>query len=302
MTTDPSDPYLTAGRLRALTGLSPKALRLYADRGLLAPAAVDPVTGYRAYAREQLRDGVVLDLLRRAHVPLAELGAVAGRPALDLEGWRSRLAVRRAAEDLHLALAERVAGGDPSVLVPTARTVAPTAWVGVAVDLPMPDEADEALDVFTGLAVDLPTAERTLLDALAEAGVETEDECWSAAHGTEARPRLLVAHRLPAPLGADVVRRLSAAVDGRAGAAVTAGTLPARDEVTFSRPRQETRPGTTDDDPVGELAEEYLRLLAFARYTAGRAVRALHPLPRRHVAAGSLLAATPSDVFDAVPS
>ena len=39
------DDRLTAGEFQRLTGLSAKALRLYAEREVLAPAAVDPVMG-----------------------------------------------------------------------------------------------------------------------------------------------------------------------------------------------------------------------------------------------------------------
>ncbi|MEV0732953.1 MerR family DNA-binding transcriptional regulator [Polymorphospora sp. NPDC050346] len=38
---------LTAGEFQAITGLSAKALRLYAERGILVPASVAPHSGYR---------------------------------------------------------------------------------------------------------------------------------------------------------------------------------------------------------------------------------------------------------------
>ena len=46
--------YLLAGEFGAAAWLSPKALRLYADQGLLLPARVDPATGYRYDAPDQL--------------------------------------------------------------------------------------------------------------------------------------------------------------------------------------------------------------------------------------------------------
>ncbi|GAB2904611.1 hypothetical protein GCM10022245_45230 [Streptomyces mayteni] len=45
---------LTIGAFAMASRLSPKALRLYDELGLLPPARVDPVTGYRRYAPEQL--------------------------------------------------------------------------------------------------------------------------------------------------------------------------------------------------------------------------------------------------------
>jgi MerR family regulatory protein len=44
------DKYLRAGEFGAAARLSSKALRLYAEEGLLVPASVDPATGYRLYS------------------------------------------------------------------------------------------------------------------------------------------------------------------------------------------------------------------------------------------------------------
>jgi PPM family protein phosphatase len=38
---------MTSGEFARASRLSPKALRLYDELGLLSPAEVDPVTGYR---------------------------------------------------------------------------------------------------------------------------------------------------------------------------------------------------------------------------------------------------------------
>ena len=40
---------MNIGEFAALTGLGVKALRHYDERGVLTPAAVDPVSGYRKY-------------------------------------------------------------------------------------------------------------------------------------------------------------------------------------------------------------------------------------------------------------
>jgi hypothetical protein len=47
---------LTIGEFARASGLTPKALRLYDDLGLVVPTEVDPNTGYRRYAPEQLGD------------------------------------------------------------------------------------------------------------------------------------------------------------------------------------------------------------------------------------------------------
>lgn len=50
--------------------LSPKALRLYDRAGLLQPSSVDPYSGYRTYAADQLADARLISRLRRLQMPL----------------------------------------------------------------------------------------------------------------------------------------------------------------------------------------------------------------------------------------
>lgn len=58
------------------SGLTPSALRFYADSGLLTPATVDPVTGYRYYGVDQVAQATVLRRLRELAMPLAAVEAV----------------------------------------------------------------------------------------------------------------------------------------------------------------------------------------------------------------------------------
>ena len=67
---------LTIGEFARLSRLSPKALRLYQELGLLEPAAVDPDTGYRSYELAQLERAHLIALLRRIALPLAEIKAI----------------------------------------------------------------------------------------------------------------------------------------------------------------------------------------------------------------------------------
>jgi DNA-binding transcriptional MerR regulator len=64
---------LTIGEFAEATRISPKALRLYAERGLLAPTRVDGDSGYRYYRSEQLHIARVIALLRAAGLPLREI-------------------------------------------------------------------------------------------------------------------------------------------------------------------------------------------------------------------------------------
>ncbi|KAA0929112.1 DNA polymerase III subunit beta family protein [Streptomyces apricus] len=61
-------------------GLSVSALRFYDRAGVLVPAWVDPVSGYRWYGPEQVAEAGVLARLRRAGMPLADIRLV-------LAGW-----------------------------------------------------------------------------------------------------------------------------------------------------------------------------------------------------------------------
>ena len=64
---------LTIGAFARVARLSPKALRLYGELGLLPPARVDPVNGYRLYAPEQLERARLVAWLRRIGMPLARI-------------------------------------------------------------------------------------------------------------------------------------------------------------------------------------------------------------------------------------
>lgn len=67
---------LTIGAYARASRLSPKALRLYDDLGLLTPARVDPVTGYRWYDPAQLERARLVAWLRRLGMPLARISEV----------------------------------------------------------------------------------------------------------------------------------------------------------------------------------------------------------------------------------
>jgi len=64
---------LTIGAFARACRLSPKALRLYDELDLLRPARVDPDTGYRYYAAEQLEQARLVAWLRRLGMPLARV-------------------------------------------------------------------------------------------------------------------------------------------------------------------------------------------------------------------------------------
>ena len=67
---------LSIGAFAQATRLSPKALRLYDELGLLPPAFVDPDSGYRFYDPAQLERARLVAWLRRLGMPLARIRIV----------------------------------------------------------------------------------------------------------------------------------------------------------------------------------------------------------------------------------
>lgn len=85
---------MVTGEFAARSRLSHKALRLYAEKGLLEPAHEDPDTRVRHYVPGQLRQARLITLLRAVGMPLGLVGTVLladGERAAELVGdyWRT---------------------------------------------------------------------------------------------------------------------------------------------------------------------------------------------------------------------
>ncbi|WP_299951785.1 MerR family transcriptional regulator [uncultured Modestobacter sp.] len=133
-----SHPLLQIGAFARLTGVTPSMLRFYADCGLVTPAHVDPVSGYRRYSADQvdrvrlvrrLRElGLPLPVVSRTlEAPLAEAEAVVRHRLEQLE--RELAAARVSARAVSRLLGERsgwvsVTGG---ALAAALERVAPAA-------------------------------------------------------------------------------------------------------------------------------------------------------------------------------
>jgi DNA polymerase-3 subunit beta len=61
------------GEVARASGLTVSALRFYDGAGVLVPAEVDPATGYRRYADDQVRAARLIAGLRRVGLPVAEI-------------------------------------------------------------------------------------------------------------------------------------------------------------------------------------------------------------------------------------
>jgi len=76
---------MTIGDFARAAGLTPKALRLYDELGLLRPVEVDEHSGYRRYAHAQLERARLVATLRLVGMPLARIEQV-------LDGSRAEMA------------------------------------------------------------------------------------------------------------------------------------------------------------------------------------------------------------------
>ena len=111
---------LTIGAFAKASRLSPKALRLYDELGLLTPARVDPVTGYRLYALEQLDQARLVAWLRRLGMPLSRIQHVCtlegGQAAREVRAfWAQVEADTAARRDLASFLIEHLSWKDPAM-------------------------------------------------------------------------------------------------------------------------------------------------------------------------------------------
>jgi DNA-binding transcriptional MerR regulator len=149
------DELLPIGRFAREAGLTIGALRHYDEEGLLAPADVDPATGYRRYRRDQLPIARAVAALRDLELSIPAIRSLldADDPAMRasiLNDERMRLEARtarlqRALHRLHMLsiTADRRATDEPEVSVrdaPASESPAPSIE-DIAVPTPPPPPA-----------------------------------------------------------------------------------------------------------------------------------------------------------------
>ena len=74
---------LAIGDFSRATHLTVKTLRHYHDVGLLEPVDIDPNTGYRRYAPDQIGVALVIRRLRHLDMPLEDIHAVLSAPDVE---------------------------------------------------------------------------------------------------------------------------------------------------------------------------------------------------------------------------
>jgi DNA-binding transcriptional MerR regulator len=106
---------VSIGEFARRSGLSPRALRLYDDLGLLPPARVDAGSGYRWYDPAELDTARLIAALRQLGLPLAQIAALLpldppGRGAALAGYWAGVEAGHAARRDLADYLVRRLTG------------------------------------------------------------------------------------------------------------------------------------------------------------------------------------------------
>jgi DNA polymerase-3 subunit beta len=96
-----SDRTRSIGSIARESGLSVSALRFYDSAGVLRPAHVDPMTGYRWYTAEQVGQARLIAVLRRVSMPLPDICEVlAARHDQNAAGRLLDLHLRRLEDGL----------------------------------------------------------------------------------------------------------------------------------------------------------------------------------------------------------
>jgi DNA-binding transcriptional MerR regulator len=143
---------VSIGDFSRMTHLSIKTLRHYHDVGLLAPAEIDKITGYRYYAKSQVTAAQVIRRLRELGMPVEEVRSIlatsdpAARAKLILghlgrlerqlkETHAAVVSLRALIErpDTPIAIEHRVAQKTPALAISERVTVKEvSAWMATA--------------------------------------------------------------------------------------------------------------------------------------------------------------------------
>lgn len=276
MPDNPNGLDLTIGEFALQTGLTQRALRLYAERGILAPASADPINGYRRYAPEQVRTGMLVRALREASVPMAELAAL---DSFSITEHRESLRKKRMAEDEALLVAETINDFDAADWPVTVTPAGAQAWAGVRIleDFTEDESGDAVLEALG----DNEIANRcfgVLFEELAGRGNRADGAFWTAMGegGEPGSVALTLCWPVPTDPRDGDWDGLVAAVEARTAGlsptslSVVAGVLPARRELSC----RSAWPGD-DADPVQMMLSGMGPTLALQEYQAAHAERPL---------------------------
>ncbi|WP_406072015.1 MerR family transcriptional regulator [Micromonospora sp. NBC_01638] len=170
------------GELARASGLTVSALRFYDSAGVLEPALVDPVTGYRWYTEEQITPARLVAGLRRIGMPVPEIAAaVRAEPAavhLLLDTHLRRLA--DGLTDARREVARLRALVDPAQPATTTLLLSPAGLAAALDAVRFAVGADPELPMLSGVLLDVePDGVRLVATdrhrlALARAGADVD--------------------------------------------------------------------------------------------------------------------------------
>lgn len=217
---------LGIGEMARVSGLGVSALRFYDQAGVLVPALVDPVTGYRRYRDAQVHAARLVAGLRRVGMPVAEIGRLIGETDRAVRGklldeHLARLAAGLDDARREIARLHRLIDSDPLEDLPmTTLVTLPAAALAAALDsVRYAAGTDPALPMINGVLLEVGAGELTL--------VATDRFRLALARpaATVDGPGLAVVAPLPF---VDALRPLLAGEAGDATLELTAGSLAAR--------------------------------------------------------------------------
>ncbi|MFT4396477.1 MerR family transcriptional regulator [Gordonia lacunae] len=204
---------MTIGAFAQSTGLTVKALHLYDERGILEPAHVDEVSGYRRYTTSQVRQASSIAVLRAMGLPLDDVKCWLAEPDKRqsiLSQHRTTVMREREREDAIWNEGNKVLA-EYDVERPLRERQAPERpWLAVTAPIATADGGAEAEHRFAAA-----------VQAAHRAGITTTGPFWTAFR-TNHRDEL----EMLLAIGLD--RSVPDEVD--LGAYVLTGVLPARTE------------------------------------------------------------------------
>lgn len=146
---------MTIGQFAQVSGLTPKTLRFYAEKGLLTPYDVDAANAYRRYHPSQIRRAATIKVLRHMGMSLPQVRQVLDDPDRAAElvtRHRVDVEARHAAQREALAYGAAVldAYDRPSEIA--MRTAPEQPWVGAVLDVdPSTVEVEEDTERYNGM-------------------------------------------------------------------------------------------------------------------------------------------------------
>ena len=141
------DQSLPIGEFSRLTLLPVKTLRHYHDVGVVVPAVVDPATGYRRYALDQVPDAHLVRRLRALDMPLAEVRTAMEAPDERVRNevilaFLARMERRLAEAQLAVVSLRALLAEPPDAFSVTQRRFVATPAVALAAEVERVELAD----------------------------------------------------------------------------------------------------------------------------------------------------------------